>query len=71
MIKEAYFYNYYQSKINDVCEQKCKSKQQWKDEEILFTKSKYYKARYKGAEELCERYQKRLYNFQKQEDNNN
>ena len=40
-----------------------------KKEEILLTKLKYYKARYKGAEELCERYQKRLYNFQKQEDN--
>lgn len=65
MTKEAYFYNYHQSTINDVCEQKCKSKQQWKKEEILFTKSKYYKARYKGAEELCERYQKKLYNFQK------
>ena len=66
MIKEASNYDYHQSKINDVCEQNCKSKQQWKDEEICYTKTDYI-TRHKLASELQERYQIKLYKHQLKE----
>ena len=57
------------AKINASTEQNCKSKQEWRDEEIFYTKNEFYPLRHKSAEELQERYQSRLYHYQKSEDN--
>lgn len=57
------------AKINNITEQNCKSKQEWLEEEIFYTKNKSYPVRHKSAEELQERYQSRLYHYQKSEDN--
>ena len=57
------------AKINATTEKNCKSKQEWRNEEIFYTKNKFYPIRHKSAEELQERYQTRLYHYQKSEEN--
>ena len=59
-------YDEYQSKLNDIAEQKCKSKQEWKAEEITYTKSDYM-VNHKSVGDLQERYQRKLFNYQRTE----
>ena len=47
---------HYEIKLNHTAELECKTKQEWMDEEILFTKSDYL-VRHKSAQELFDRYQ--------------
>lgn len=50
---------YYETNLNHTTELECKTRQEWMNEELFFTKSDY-PVRYKSAQELFERYQLKL-----------